>query len=255
MLCKWAESLEETPLAEGTAYFNFLASHDGIGIRPVEGILTAVEKEMMIKAALRHGGKISYRSERDGSQTPYELNISYMDALTDPASPDDRKRADRFLAAQAILLSAAGVPGIYIHSLLGSRNWYEGAEKSGINRRINREKLSYEKLCRELEDGGNIRSMVFREFSRLIRLRRRQPAFSPAAAQKVLFLDERAFCFIRHNKGRDEKIIVIVNVSDSEYAIGYKCCGIDIISGEEVNGSSIRMLPYQARWIRLSGGN
>lgn len=249
-LSLWAKSLEETPLSPGTAYFNFLASHDGIGVRPAEGILTAEERELMLKKVIKHGGRISYRTNSDGSRSPYELNINYMDALTDPASRDDKMRARKFLAAQSILLSAAGVPGIYIHSLLGSRNWYEGVEQSGINRRINREKLNYERLCKELEDGCSIRSMVFREYSRLIRLRRKQSAFSPDASQKVLFLDDRAFCFIRHNSGTDEKLLVIVNVSEEEYDIRYELHGQDIISGEEIRQADIHMLPYQTRWIR-----
>jgi glucosylglycerate phosphorylase len=249
-LSMWAKSLEETPLSTGTAYFNFLASHDGIGIRPIEGILTTHERDLMVETVIKHGGRVSFKSNSDGSKSPYELNISYMDALTDPSTADNKKRADKFLAAQAILLSVAGVPGIYVHSLLGSQNWYEGVEQSGINRRINREKLNYERLCKELEDSEDIRSMVFAGLSKLIRLRRQQSAFSPDASQKVLFLDERAFSFIRHNNSTDEKILVIVNVSDQEYDIEHDYCGIDIISKEEVSHSSIHMMPYQTRWIR-----
>lgn len=248
-LSKWAKSLEETPLSEGTTYFNFLASHDGIGVRPTEGILTAGERELMLETVVKHGGRISYKSNSDGSKSPYELNINYMDALTGPGSGDDKKRADKFLAAQAILLSVAGVPGIYIHSLLGSRNWYEGVEQSGINRRINREKLNYGRLCSELEDGENIRSRVFKGFSRLIKLRRQLTAFAPDASQTVLFLEDRAFCFIRHNGSTDEKILVIVNVSNDEYVAEYDCIGTDVIAGEKIN-RSIRMLPYQTRWIK-----
>ncbi|HYF81649.1 MAG TPA: sugar phosphorylase [Clostridia bacterium] len=249
-LSMWAKSLEETPLSVGTAYFNFLASHDGIGIRPIEGILTADERDLMLKTVVKHGGRVSFKSNSDGSKSPYELNINYMDALTDPNTVDNKKRADKFLAAQSILLSVAGVPGIYVHSLLGSQNWYEGVEKSDINRRINREKLNYGRLCKELEDSGDIRSIVFTGFSKLIRLRRQQSAFSPDASQKVLFLDERAFSFIRHNNSTDEKILVIINVSDHEYDIKHDCCGIDIVSREEISHGGIHMKPYQTRWIR-----
>ncbi|MGE5679230.1 MAG: sugar phosphorylase, partial [Pseudomonadota bacterium] len=168
-LSGWAKSLEAVPLPEGNTYFNFLASHDGIGVRPVEGILNEGEKAELIDTVLERGGKISYRQDIYGMNIPYELNINYLDALTDPVCGDNRKRADSFLAAQSILLAMAGVPGIYIHSLLGSQNWYEGVENSGINRRINREKLEYSKLCKELEDSKNIRSMVFKGFSKLIR--------------------------------------------------------------------------------------
>jgi sucrose phosphorylase len=250
-LSTWARSLEETPLSKGNSYFNFLASHDGIGVRPAEGILTADERNLMVETVIKHGGRVSLKSESDGSKSPYELNINYMDALTDPSSKDKKKRTDKFLAAQSILLSVTGVPGIYIHSLLGSQNWYEGAEESGINRRINRKKLDYGRLCQELEDSSNIRSMVFKGFSKLINLRRQQSAFSPDASQKVLFLDDRAFSFIRHNNVTGERILVIVNVSSSELDMKYDCCGTDIISGEEISQGSIPMIPYQTRWIKF----
>lgn len=250
-LSMWAKSLEETPLPQGTAYFNFLASHDGIGVRPTEGILAVDERNLMVETVIKHGGRVSFKSDSDGRKSPYELNINYMDALTDPSSKDNKMRADKFLAAHSILLSVTGVPGIYIHSLLGSQNWYEGVEQSGINRRINREKLNYIELSQELEDSGNIRSMVFKGFSRLIRLRRQQSAFSPDASQKVLFLDERVFSFIRHNDVTGERILVIVNVSSYEFIIKCDCCGTDIISGEELSQGSITMIPYQTRWIKF----
>ncbi len=248
-LSKWAKSLESTPLSEYTTYFNFLASHDGIGLRPVEGILSDDEVQMMVNTVINHGGKISYRFNSDGSQSPYELNITYMDALTDPKSKNMQERVNKFIAAHAILLSLRGVPGIYIHSLLGSQNWYEGVIESGINRRINREKLNYKLVCREIEQSNTLRNLVFNELSKLIKIRRRHPAFSPNASQKVVFLDGRIFSFIRYNDRSNEKILVLVNVSSEKVSIPNDFRGIDIISDEKIYNEFIEMLPYQARWI------
>ncbi|MDF2892715.1 MAG: hypothetical protein K0R80_3082, partial [Clostridia bacterium] len=249
-LTKWAASLEEMVLSDTTTYFNFLASHDGIGMRPVENILDGHEKEIMLQAVERHGGNISYKSNSDGTKSPYELNINYMDALTDPKSPNIQERINKFIAAQSILLSVAGVPGIYVHSLFGSQNWYEGVEQSGIYRRINREKLDYNDVCKELESKDSIRSIVFNRFSELIRLRRQQSAFSPNALQETVSLDERAFAFIRYHRDNNERILVIVNVSSEEYCIRYMFEGVDIITNELVCNSA-NMLAYQTRWIKL----
>jgi len=249
-LSQWSKTLEDTPLSETNTYFNFLASHDGIGIRPVENILNEQEKEIMLQSVKRHGGNVSYKYNSDGSKSPYEFNINYLDALTDPKLPDVQQRVDKFIAAQSILLSVVGVPGIYIHSLLGSQNWYEGVENTGIYRRINREKLDYDKTCKELEDVEHIRHIIFNRFSRLISLRTQQAAFAPNAGQHVLYLDRRAFSFIRHNRDADEKILVIVNVSPEEYQLSHGFSGYEIIDNEEVNIST-RILPYQTRWIKL----
>jgi len=250
-LSQWAKSLEKTALSSSNTYFNFLASHDGIGMRPVENILDEQEKEIMLQSVLKHGGNISYKFNGDGSKSPYELNINYLDALTDPNSLDLQQRVDKFIAAQSILLSVIGVPGIYIHSLLGSQNWREGVEESGIYRRINREKLEYEKTCRELEDGAHLRSMIFRRFAKLIDLRRQQSAFAPIAEQQVLLLDERAFSFIRYNSDTNEKILVLVNVSSEHYDMQLDYDGFDIINNELINRNA-DLKPYMARWIKLN---
>ena len=88
-----------------------------------------------------HGGLVSYKHNPDGSHSPYELNINYFDALSDPHENEVvDTQVDRFMAAQAIMLSLAGVPGIYFHSLFGSRGWLEGVKETGRNRTINRQK-------------------------------------------------------------------------------------------------------------------
>ncbi|GIQ61615.1 sucrose phosphorylase [Paenibacillus cisolokensis] len=138
-LASWASSLE--PISKETAFFNFLASHDGIGVVPAKGILSDEEINYLVELVQRRGGFVSYKHNGDGTQSPYELNINYFDALSDADDDEDRK-VSRFLAAQTILLSLAGVPGIYVHSLLGSRSDLKGVEATGRYRSINRENCS-----------------------------------------------------------------------------------------------------------------
>ncbi|TDL61166.1 sugar phosphorylase [Rhodococcus qingshengii] len=245
-LSEWAASLE--PTTEATSFFNFLSSHDGVGMRPTEGILTDEEKQFMVNKTLEHGGRVSFKDNGDGTKSPYELNINYLEALTHPEESDD-VRTKKFMAAHTILLSVIGVPGIYIHSLLGSRNYYQGVEESGINRRINREKLDLNELVAELE-GDTLRANVFGQFSERIKLRRGQNAFSPNAAQEVFFLDDRVFSIVRENKETGEKITVLVNVSGEKVELaGTGFEGKDLISGLYV-GTDISLQPYQAMWIK-----
>ena len=157
-LTDWADGLPE--LSPGTTFFNFTASHDGIGVRPVEGLLDPDEIQGLIQNTLAHGGQVSYRSNPDGSRSAYELNITWYDALNDPTKPEPELDIQRFLASQAIMLSLAGVPGIYIHSLLGSRNCAKCLENTGRARSINREKYALSKLEQELTDPLNLKSRV-----------------------------------------------------------------------------------------------
>lgn len=241
-LSKWADSLDEPK--QGTTYFNFLSSHDGIGVRPVEGILNEEEKKVLLDNTLKNGGAISYKNNSDGSKSPYELNINYQDAL---ASPDesDEIRINKFLAAETILLSMQGLPGIYVHSLIGSRNDYYGKEISGIPRRINREKININYLEKELNNSTN-RKKIFDEILRRLKIRGEHKEFAPDSKQKILSLDKRVFALERISK--DKKITVLVNVSSYEVQLDIENKGLDIISEIYVD-KKVNLNPLQCMWI------
>ncbi len=135
----------------------------------MRGILPEAAIERLVERTLEHGGLVSYKSNPDGSRSPYELNISYFDALSDPAAAlPMEEQVDRFMAAHAIMLSLIGVPGIYFHSLFGSRGWRRGVEITGRNRSINRQKLVREELEGELAAPGSRRRLVFNRIRELL---------------------------------------------------------------------------------------
>jgi len=262
-LSRWAAGLS-TP-SDSTTFFNFLASHDGIGVRPAEGILSPAEIQSLVERTLDHGGFVSYRVHPDGSRSVYELNISYFDALSDPNGPESLDlQARRFLASQAIMLSLAGVPGIYVHSLFGSRSWREGVAQTGHNRTINREKFRRDELERELADPSSLRHKVFYPYLHLIRTRAAQRAFHPNSAQQVLFSNRALFTVVRTSPDGHEKIICIHNVSDAAQpfradlkALSVQHPGIlrDIITGtsysvSDDNDLALTVGPYQVLWLK-----
>lgn len=244
ILSNWLNTLVSPP--SGSTFFNFLASHDGIGLRPVEGILSDRDKKLLLEKSLEHGGKISYRIEENTAPSPYELNISYFDALSGDDEPE-ALQIRKFLAAHCLLVSLAGVPGIYIHSLLGSRNDVAGMKHSGINRRINREKLDADVLENELKT-SSIRRQVFRGLCDMLRLRGRQPAFSPHAGQEILRLDPRIVSVVR--KENSQHILVLINVSNEGVSVPNVPDGIDIFSGRSMEGD-VELEPYGYMWVRF----
>ena len=244
-LSAWAGTINR--VSDSATWFNFLASHDGIGMRPSEGILTDAERQYLVDKVVANGGKISYKNNPDGSQTVYELNINYFDALINKTEDRDRaQQCQKFLAAQFILLSMIGVPAIYIHSLLGSRNDYEGLEQSGINRRINREKLEYSKLVGELNDDYT-RKTVFGALKQLLTVRSGAAAFSPYGYQHVL--DYGADFFALRRKNGDESITCIVNVCSEPREIPAGISGYDIIS-DKYCGQNFVLDGYQYLWLK-----
>ena len=214
-LSSWAAELE-FPSHE-TTFFNFTASHDGVGVRPATGILPEEDISILLNRTIAHGGRISSKANPDGSTSPYELNINYFDLLNSPVSDEAKEiQVDRFIASQAIMLMLKGIPGIYFHSLVGSRNDYKGVEKTGHARSINREKLEMKPLLEDISTPHTLRNMVFNQYKDLIAIRIKEKAFHPAGDQKILNLGEQVFTVLRTAPDGTEKILALQNVSSDE---------------------------------------
>lgn len=209
-LTRWAGTL--TLPSDQVTFFNFLASHDGIGLNPVRGILPDSAIDALVDRTRHHGGFISCKHLPDGSQAPYEMNINYLDALVPPGGPD-AGAVRCFVTAHAILLSLPGVPGLYFHSLFGSRGDRAGAEASGIPRRINRQKLDRAALDRDLATPGSVRAGVFGALRDLLRRRAANPAFAPQSPAEVLALDPRVLALRRHDPEGRGVVLCLHNVS------------------------------------------
>lgn len=261
-LLNWMASIEQELMTEQTCFFNFLASHDGIGVVPARGILTDEEVNNLAEKVKHNKGNVSFKDNGDGTKSPYELNINYMEALS---SPDDdlEKKKNRFMAAQSILLAFKGVPGIYIHSLLGSSNYYEKIDPSDqlTFRSINREKFNRKELEARLKDEKSLQYKILKEFIRLIKLRKSEKAFSPNSVQNVLNINDKVLSFLRKSSDGESRVIVLVNVSDSNVNISLKeylnteekvNSIIDIVSGQQIEDISneITLNPYQFAWFK-----
>lgn len=258
-LSDWANTLEQ--VSPTTTYFNFTASHDGIGVRPATGLISDDDIVALTELAKERGGQVSYKTNSDGSQSPYELNVTYVDAIIGGTQVDPAAQARRFLASQAIMLAFAGVPGIYFHSLLGSRNWADGVAQTGRARSINREKLNYEDLVAELQDPETLRCHIFERYTDLIRIRTAQRAFHPNGAQRVLALNDSIFAIRRTAPDDSERIIAIHNVSGKLQTLSLKAEDVgegpavslyDLISGERYEwqpGLTLTIDPFDIMWL------
>ena len=260
-ISQWATSLD-APGPQAT-FFNFTASHDGIGVMPAQGLLTEAEIQALVDTTLAHGGRVSYKTNADGSRSVYELNISYFDALSDPAAGEPLEvQVGRFIASQAIMLAVAGVPGIYAHSLLGSQSWHDGVSQTGRNRSVNRQKFDRAVLERELGDPGSRRHKVFSAYSRLLRVRASEPAFHPLGSQNVPSIGEEVFALLRTSPKGDSGVLCLHSVSGSpqHVLVSPGDLGLppgtwyDLLSGEtfpvDQSGSSVLLPPYAVRWLK-----
>lgn len=246
------------PAQNGTFFFNFIASHDGIGLRPAEGLLDDEELGALVNTMQNFGGRISWRKSETGEQKAYEINIALYDALQGTTKGADKWGLERFVCAHSVMFALEGIPGLYIHSLLGTTNDYERVKNTSHNRSINRHKWDYDKLQEELASPYSQHAKVHNRMTALLNIRKEQPAFHPNATQFTLQLGDQLFGFWRQSLGRSQSIFCVFNISDEPQMMRLSDLNligtdswIDLISGETISLEDLEyeLSPYQSLWI------
>ena len=255
-LRNWAANLAPPP--KGCYFLNFTASHDGVGVRPLEGILPKEEVLSLAKEIEGKGGKVSMRSMPDGSESPYELNVTYYSALSDPKESELGEA--RFLCSQALALSLQGIPAVYFHSLCATPNDQEGFGETGRARTLNRKKWQLNELESMLGKKNTTGSKVFDWYVTTLRKRGAAPAFHPDASQEILDLGDSVFGLVRSSVDGNQSIVCLYNFLPKTCPLkpmnilkkwfpsgGAK----DLISGGEIHWASkaLELRPYQALWL------
>ena len=261
---RWAATLEAP--SESTTFFNFLASHDGIGITPAHGLLPQNEITRMAERVEASGGYVSYKTNADGSQSAYEFNINYFDALDDPQESGIpvKLKVRRFITAHAIMAALQGVPGIYFHSLFGSTSWFDGARKSGTPRTINRQRLLLERVEAELANENSLRHQIYTGLKDLLLARRLHPAFHPNASQSVPWVNPSVITILRHARGTGRKAICLHNIRAEKTQVNLgEISGLAEISdpvrviyhnnpaNSVLDGQTITLSAYESVWLEV----
>jgi len=247
------------PAQMGTTYLNFIASHDGIGLRPTDGLLDDEERQRLVNTMESFGGKVSYRRTPDGRDQPYEMNIALWNALSGTAEGGaDHWQLQRYLCAHTIMLALEGIPAFYIHSLLATENDHSRVEHTGRFRSINRSQCQLDELEQALSDDHNHHGQVFHELKRLIAIRRKQPAFHPNATQFTLHLGLQLFGFWRQSMRRDQSLFCIHNISSETQTVALGDINligtdewVDLLSGQAITDltATLTLKPYQSLWL------
>ena len=244
------------PSQMGTSYLNFIASHDGIGLRPVETFLTKIEVERFIQLMESNGGKITYRDSHSDTDEPYEINISLFDAMKESFSKEKNFFMERYICIHTIMMSLEGVPAFYIHSLFGTENDYNLYEKTGRNRSLNRSKIDFDKM--NIEDANSKESKIYNKLKQLLLVRRDQTAFHPNALQFTLHLGNDLYGVWRQSIDKKQSIFCITNVTEKIAKLSLLDINLDdsqrwhdLITEDvlEDNIATIELKPYQTVWI------
>ena len=270
-LTNWAKGVD-VPSAEST-FFNLLACHDGIGLMPARGILPEEEIIWLADEMKKKGGDVSFKANSDGTESPYELNIVYLDAISDENATDDQN-IKRFLCAYGIALGMKGVPGLYVHALLGSHNYKEGVLKTGMKRTINRQKFILEEIDNEMSDLSSQRRQVFDGFKQMTSVRQKSKAFDPYGAMRIIDLGNSVFGIVRASTSGEEFAVALYNITSKDVDVtlnskdleGLTIPGKEVIISAKVgtkftnafdsdcfnlsnDGVKINLAPYEFKWF------
>lgn len=259
-LTHWADSIGY--VSDTATYFNFLDSHDGIGVMGARGILTEQEIDDMAQAVRRHGGQISYKTDGDGHESIYELNITSYSAINlEDCGEDSDFQIRRYIAARSIPLVLIGVPGIYLHGLLGSPNDIEAMRAGCEKRDINRKNLDKDELIRALDDKRSVAARVVQGVTDMVNIRRMEPAFHPRSRQRVINISDELFCIMRY-ASENSGILTVTNVTGSpqKFSLDMKSIKLPVKKWREmfsdkiitVKGGVLEYLmePYDVRWFK-----
>jgi glycosidase len=253
-LTKWAQALPTLP--GNCTFFNFTASHDGIGVRPLQGILPDKELDYLVKQVQRRDGKVNFRKMPDGSEVPYELNITYYSALCEPDHPGSQISMDRFMCSQLAALALKGMPAVYFHSLTATTNHLEGVEETGANRTVNRRKWHEREIDGFLHDEDSHQHKIFFRYRDALQRRGKLKVFHPNASQEILDVGPKAFVVKRTSLNQKHRVFCVHNFSNKRLSLEAAPFtipdgGRDLLTNQKVTTEQNRLVlePYQVIWL------
>ena len=211
-ITKWSKNF---PIAKlNNNYLNFIASHDGIGMRPIEGIINENTRKKFLNRLKKNGGEFSYRKVQGVKKKVYEANITLFNAFR--YSDFDKSGLfgfERYMAAHTIMVSFDGVPAIYFNSMFGNSNDNSKYIISGNKRDLNRYRWNKDKIEDHLKDKNSKQNKYYKNMSNILTIRRKQKAFHPDANRKTLKLGSNFFGIKRISTDNKQSIYCITNMT------------------------------------------
>jgi len=257
ILNSWIFDWPELP--DDTTLFNFTASHDGVGLRALEGLMNEQRiKDLLINCEKR-GGLVSHRRLSNGEDKPYELNISWWSAMEDSGRDSNRYQFERFILTQLLVMALKGVPAFYLPAVLASENDIKSFSMTGQRRDLNREKFKLENLLSVLNNPESNANKNLKYLRNAMDVRSELKQFHPCSQMKCLSKGRSDIVLIKRGKGL-ESIFAIHNMTDNK--INYQLNDNDLpeiidndfnmrdfLTSNKYNWKNISLDPFQVIWL------
>jgi len=251
-LYNWSKKLPRSK--NGNCYLNFIASHDGIGMRPTEGLLSSKALKDFLYRLKKNGSKFSYRKIQNKSKKIYEANITVFDALKKTNYDNGKFSFERYISAHSIMIAFEGVPAVYFNSIFGTSNDEAKFVITGNNRDVNRYKWNLKNISNKLNNKDSKEYYFYKKISNLLSIKKKQKAFHPNASRENINLGPKIFCFKRESINKKQTIICITNLSSK---IQYLKLSKKFLKYKDLLGSKIfftidkriKLDPCQTMWL------
>ncbi len=246
-------------LPDDTTLFNFTASHDGVGLRALEGLMNDQRiKDLLINCEKR-GGLVSHRRLSNGDDKPYELNISWWSAMEDSSRDSNRYQFERFVLTQLLVMALKGVPAFYLPALLASENDIKSFSMTGQRRDLNREKFKLDTLLSVLNNPESNANKNLKYLRKAMNVRSESKQFHPCSEMKCLSKGRSDIVVIKRGKGPNS-IFAIHNMTENK--INYQLNDNDLpqiqendfnmqdyLTSNKYNWKNISLNPFQVIWL------
>ena len=243
-------------LPEQTGLVNFTACHDGVGLRPLEGLMPEQRLLQLLISCEQRGGLVSHRRLSSGVEVPYEINISWWSAMADGGIDPAHLQRQRFLLTQLLLMALPGVPAFYLPALLAEPNDLGRFRRTGQRRDLNRPQFKLEAVERRLEDPDSEANAVVTALRWALEVRRQEPALHPDADLQLLSAG-RADLVILRRCHQGKVLVAVHNITESRLTLdrrGLEGCGegswVDCLSERSAPlPPRIQLEPYAVHWL------
>ena len=260
ILNSWIFDWPSLPI--NTTLFNFTASHDGIGLRALEGLMENDRIKQLLINCEKRGGLVSHRRLSSGEDKPYELNISWWSAMEDSSRDSKRYQFERFMLSQLVVMALKGIPAFYLPALMASDNDIKSFAKTGQRRDLNREKFKLSKLSIVLDNPETNANKNLRYLSRALSIRSHLSPFHPSSEMNCLTKGRSDLLIIKRGEGK-EAIWAIHNMTENKLnfsinddeilkALNNKSFFHDYLTKRKYYNLNISLNPFQVIWIGIS---
>ncbi len=246
-------------LPEDTTLFNFTASHDGVGLRALEGLMNEQRIKNLLINCEKRGGLVSHRRLSNGDDKPYELNISWWSAMEDSSRDSNRFQFERFILTQLLVMALKGVPAFYLPALLASENDIKSFSMTGQRRDLNREKFKLDNLLSVLNNPESNANRNLKYLCNAMDVRSELKQFHPCSEMKCLSEGRSDIVVIKRSKGpesvfaihnmTENKINYQLNDNDLPKIIDNDFNTQDLLTSTKYNWKNISLDPFQVIWL------